>query len=379
MMRRRRMLACIASAGMAGCSDVSLEPGSGDTQTQPTAADSEESTDSLDEAMQDALETLGAPGGVIAVADKDGVVSERSYGWHSEEQATRTTTDSLFRIASLTKPFTAAAVAKLQQETDLTEETKVFEVLDMEPISEPEWIRNQKPDQRIYDITVAHLLNHRSGWLSEIDPVLESRTIAKELDLDHPATAEEIIQWLMRIPLQSDPGTTEAYFNTGYTILELLVEQISGQSFLSYLDSTVETAVAGKIDQAQSFPENRPAEEVEYRDHATCAQYDIISERREVPCADGGINMSVLTGTAGLVGNPSAVLNFFTQHSIETGRPLSEQWFSEHRTGFLEHGTAAFAGRIHDGYVYVALFNSDSERRGVAQANIRSALQTVEL
>lgn len=373
-MRRRAFVASLTGAALCGCLSAPTATDSPPSDSGGTETGAQE-RDELDEAMESALETLGAPGGVVAVANKQGLVSERSYGYRDRDRSDPMTTDSLFRIASLTKAFTRAAVMRLREETALTGETQAFERLDIEPIDEPEQITEQEPDERLSQITVDHLLTHQSGLNYGLSALYLSRVAGNALQLGRPATTREIVRYAMRLPLAFTPGTRQEYSNLGYTILELLIEQVRNRSYLPHLKETILDPIdVTDIYQAQSFPDDRPPREVEYDDSAACFQYDVLEERREVPCADGGINMSTVTGSAGLIATAPAVAQFLRHYSLETGEPLRGQWYSEEQSGLFTHGAVAFAGRIQRGHAYVTLFNSDSEDRGLVQASLRNAM-----
>src|ERR1700719_1289464 len=67
---------------------------------------------------------------------------------------------SLFRIASISKPFTATAVMQLVQQGKLRLDDKVFAILKVQPVLK----RGAHVDQRIYGITVRQCLHHTAGW-----------------------------------------------------------------------------------------------------------------------------------------------------------------------------------------------------------------------
>lgn len=97
------------------------------------------------------------------------------------------------RVASISKPITAAAVRKLIASGRLTDETKVFPMLHIKP---PE---GASTDQRLPLITVRHLLEHKGGWETAqlgFDPMFEKDRVKNELHLASPPGPGDVVKWL---------------------------------------------------------------------------------------------------------------------------------------------------------------------------------------
>lgn len=133
-------------------------------------------------------------------------------------------TDSLFRIASNSKAFTATAILLLVERGKLRLTDRVFApdgIL-------PQFSRIGPRRDWIHAITVHQLLTHTAGgWASaRNDPMFEKP------DFNHP----ELIAWTLRThPLQHAPGESFAYSNFGYCVLGRVIERVSGQTYPHYV------------------------------------------------------------------------------------------------------------------------------------------------
>ncbi|MCP4848506.1 MAG: beta-lactamase family protein, partial [Verrucomicrobiaceae bacterium] len=117
----------------------------------------------LDTAMQDIMQANDIGAGVLAVMKDDTVVYRRAFGWQDEERNIPLRPDCVMRVASVTKPFTAAAIRHLVASGAISLDSQVFSgrnpesgILDYNAFG--------TRDARLTDITVNHLLQHRGGW-----------------------------------------------------------------------------------------------------------------------------------------------------------------------------------------------------------------------
>ena len=128
-----------------------------------------------------------------------------------------------FRIASLTKPITAAAVFRLVDQGLLSLDAQVFDAGGLlADLGIP-------LDERASDITVGHLLQHASGLATNdgTDPMFSHRELA---------TPRELIATVMRERrLDRDPGTGYAYSNLGYSVLGRVIEKVTGLPYDQHL------------------------------------------------------------------------------------------------------------------------------------------------
>jgi CubicO group peptidase (beta-lactamase class C family) len=155
------------------------------------------------------------PGAAVAVIDHGRLVFIRTYGLANLETKTRVTERTNFRLASLTKAFTAMAVMLLIRDGRLTLDTRVADI-----------IRDFPAYGR--EIRIRHLLTHTSGLEAYEDFVPKSPT--RHLN-DH-----DVIKLLKRTDrLMFRPGTAFRYGDSAYAVLAVVVEKVSGRPFAVFL------------------------------------------------------------------------------------------------------------------------------------------------
>ena len=174
-------------------------------------------TKNIVDALQPFVENHTIAGAVTLVADKDKVVSLDTVGYADLAAKKPMQPDSLFWIASMTKPVTATAVLMLQDEGKLSVDDPVAKYL-------PELANLKTPGGKPAKLTLRHLLTHTSG-MSEATPQ-ESKKARQLADLV-PCYADK--------PLQFEPGTKWQYCQSGINSLGRIVEVVSGQSLPEFL------------------------------------------------------------------------------------------------------------------------------------------------
>lgn len=169
--------------------------------------------------LKDQLDRWGGAGrftGGVLVARGDEVLFRRVYGMADQRTGTPLELNSRFRLASVSKQFTAAAVLRLQDEGVLSVEDPVCRWIEDCPAS---WA----------SIRLRHLLAHSSGL-----PDLMARP-GWGLRRVTPATPEELTEDSRRYSPSFAPGTKVRYSNAGYNLLGVVVERASGQPLHDYL------------------------------------------------------------------------------------------------------------------------------------------------
>jgi CubicO group peptidase (beta-lactamase class C family) len=202
--RRSIAVALAALLSAPGCTPA---PGAAKSHTSAVAA----RVDSLVAAFQ---RTKYVPGLSVAVVRGRDTLVMRGYGMADLEKRVPATAETVFPIASLTKQFTAAAVMKLAEERRLSLDDSIGKHL---PGLPREW----------HGLRVRQLLNHTSGIPAH--PVLLSYDLAPD----------SVLARVAKEPLEFAPGTRWSYSNTGYLVLGLLIEKVSGESYAGYLERTM--------------------------------------------------------------------------------------------------------------------------------------------
>lgn len=166
--------------------------------------------------------------GSVLIQQKGRITLERSFGLANRSFRVRNTTSTRFRIASITKTFTAVLVLQLAEEGRIDLQQPINRYL-------PDY-RGPGADR----ITIHQLLNHTSG-LENFDQVKSA-----EEALQHgipqyqlPQSADQLLTRAAGSTLAHDPGTTFDYNNGDYLILGRIIEVQRGQSFADVLRARV--------------------------------------------------------------------------------------------------------------------------------------------
>ena len=158
-----------------------------------------------------------APGASV-IAVKDGkVVYRGAVGMAQMELNVPLSPDSVFRLGSVTKQFTAVAILMLAEEGKLT-------------LSDP--ITKFFPDYPAqgHVITVEHLLTHTSGIQSYTDiPGWMTSKVQGDM------TTSDLIEGFKKEPMQFAPGTKWRYNNSGYVLLGAIIEKVSGVPYATFV------------------------------------------------------------------------------------------------------------------------------------------------
>jgi len=182
----------------------------------------------VDASVVSFMKKYDVPGLSIAIAKDDKLIYTKGYGYADVTTEEKVETTSLFRLCSVSKPFTAAAIMKLLQEGKLSMDTKVF--------GEEGILKNDfgtlPYGPHIKDITISELLHHTGGgWAKGSgDPMFINPSFG----------SSQLLAWtLNNQPLKNVPGTTFQYSNFGYFVLGRVIEKLSGKPYAAYVNSAI--------------------------------------------------------------------------------------------------------------------------------------------
>lgn len=167
-----------------------------------------------------AEEQLARPGGVglsIAVARHGEILLEKGYGLADAEHDVPADEETMFRIGSVTKQFTAALVMRLVEQEKLALDDELAEYVPDFPL------QGRK-------VTIEQLLQHTSGIKSYTELGEEWQKVWP-LELSHA----ELLALVDDKPFDFEPGTDWHYSNTGYYLLGMVIEKVSGRSYAEQL------------------------------------------------------------------------------------------------------------------------------------------------
>jgi CubicO group peptidase (beta-lactamase class C family) len=158
--------------------------------------------------------------GSILVAREGKVLISRGYGLANAEWDLPNTPQTKFRLGSITKQFTSMVIMQLQQRGRLSVTDPICMYLDPCP---PSW----KP------VTIHHLLTHTSGIPSY------TNLSGYRAKMMMPTSKEEMIARFRDLPLEFRPGEAFKYDNSGYFLLGVILEKITGQSYEAAVQSQI--------------------------------------------------------------------------------------------------------------------------------------------
>ncbi|WP_157960436.1 serine hydrolase [Marinimicrobium alkaliphilum] len=177
--------------------------------------------------LEDRMKQLNVPAVSIAVIRDGEVEWAKAYGLADKEDGVPATTDTLFQAASLSKPIAALAALKLVEDGHLYLDRDVNDSLTSWKIPENEFTANQK-------VTLRGLLNHSSGTTVGGFPGYTTDTTV-------PATVEVLEGGgnTEAVRVGKEPGESWGYSGGGYTVMQLLMSDVSGQPFPGLMRSIV--------------------------------------------------------------------------------------------------------------------------------------------
>lgn len=195
--------------------------------------------------------------GVVLIAKDFKPLFHKAYGMASKRYKVPNTVETKFRLASVSKLFTATAILRLAEQGKLSLDDSLDKFLSIEEFADP----------RVKDVQIRHLLNHQSGWTSywNVPDYTENRVQLRSV--------ADYMAFIKKLPLTFDPGTNTAYSNSGYVVLGAVVEAASGMDYYQFIDQEIYKPAG--MSHSGSFELDHIVENL-----ATCyTNYDYRSER----------------------------------------------------------------------------------------------------
>ncbi len=154
--------------------------------------------------------------GSVLAAKGGKILLKKGYGFANVELEVPNTPQTKFRLGSITKQFTATAILQLAAQGKLSVEDHVSEYIENSPEA---W----------KDITIHHLLTHTSG-IPNFTSFPDYETRQRET-----VTPLELVARFKDKPLDFAPGSKYSYSNSGYEVLGVIIEKVSGEKYETYL------------------------------------------------------------------------------------------------------------------------------------------------
>jgi CubicO group peptidase (beta-lactamase class C family) len=174
--------------------------------------------DAVDDYIEKQMQRQHIPGLSLAVVKDGKVIKANGYGLANIETKAPATPETVYQLASVTKQFTATAILLLVQDGKVA--------LD-DPVSR--YLRGTPETWK--DITVRHLLTHTSGIKDYLNELHENTR--------EDTTTEKILRLVTGLPMNFAPGERFGYSNTGYVMLAMIVNEVSGKPYDVFLAERV--------------------------------------------------------------------------------------------------------------------------------------------
>ncbi len=305
-MKEKLFLILLAvSAGLFSCKK---ENGGQPPVTPPPAT--QQDIAAVDTKITTFLTTYSIPGASLAVTKNGKLVYKKGYGVADQTTNEKLIPEHRFRLASVSKTYTGAAIMKLVQDGKLNLDAKVFgtgAVLGT-TYGTPPYNTN------LSAITVRHLLQNVSGsW--------GSTTGGDVIDQNPSYTNVQMLNWVLNArPNPTAPGTKYDYSNVGFWIAGRVIEAASGKSYINYIKEDLLAPIgATQTDMAGKTLAEKKTNEVRYHGQGTDANftYNIAFPRRD---ADGGL----MTSAPDLARFIAAIDGFSTRSDILNAASITE-------------------------------------------------------
>ncbi len=367
--------------------------------TLPITGRSQAELAGFDRMMSSFMKEHDVPGAALAVGRRGRIVYARGFGFADVEKKDPVQPDSLFRIASLSKSFTAAAILQLQERGKLHLADPAFKLLDLKPHLEGD----ATVDPRLAQITIAQLLHHTGGFdrgaKGSFDPMFRSIIIANATGVKPPAAQKQIIQYMMGRKLDFDPGTREAYSNFGYCVLGQIIEKLTGTPYIEYVQREILRPTGiHRMRLGRTLEADRALGEVRYYPRGDRQIASVYGDGKLVPAAYGGWFLEAMDSHGAWLASAPELVRYASSYDDpehcpflksaavkemfarpqDTGfdaqgkpkptyyacgwrvRPIDGGGINAFHTGLLD-GAASLLVRRHDGLTWAVMFNRDRD------------------
>ena len=316
----------------------------------------------FDTRMEQVMQAKGVRAASLTLAKNGNIVLSRGYTWAEPGCFAITQPDTLFRLASVSKAFTSAAIYELITGKQVHAADQVYPMLGLKPLP------GQKITASLNEITVQNLIDHKGGWdatLAKFDPVFGSRKIAQAMGLKTYPSKSQIAQYMMSQPLQFPPGSNPSlkdangnprgpYSNFGYVLLGLVIEHITKKAFIDYVQQVVKPLGISDVFLGHSLlSRRRPNEAIAEDPGLNLTALDPTSDNL-MPAAYGGFVVETMDSAGGLIASTQALVKLI-HHYAAWGAALRAPGSA--RTG-SEVGTRTRIGSRSDGYDYAFAFDT---------------------
>jgi CubicO group peptidase (beta-lactamase class C family) len=254
MPRRRLLVAALSLAVLLKGRTALAQSVSGSFADPERLAKLQRALPEIDRLMGEFRETSKVPGIAYGVIVDGRLIHAGTAGLREVPSGAKVDTGTVFRIASMTKSFTAAAILQLRDAGKLSLEDPAERYV-------PELASLRYPTTDSPRITIRHLLSHSTGW-PEDNPWGDQQLADSDDDLARMIKSG--------IPFSTAPGTAYEYSNYGFAILGRIVANVSGMPYTRYLTERIlqPLGMTSTAMEARRVPPDRLAHGYRRRDDA---------------------------------------------------------------------------------------------------------------
>jgi CubicO group peptidase (beta-lactamase class C family) len=192
----------------------------------------------VDSLVGDYMAARKAPAVSVAVLRGSDTLVMKGYGFADETAHRRASASTVYRIGSITKQFTSSEIMRLVEQGKISLDDDLSKYLPDFPL------QGRK-------VTIRQLLNHTSGIHSYTSDTTWVKTWGRDL------TPKQIVDFVAKTPFDFEPGAGYRYNNTGYVLLGMVLEKVSGQPYATLLQRDVFTPLGLR---QTSYCPSRPAD-----------------------------------------------------------------------------------------------------------------------
>ncbi len=270
-----------------------------------------------------------APGVTIAIVRNGKVLYAKGYGYMNLDDAVQARGDTRYPIGSNSKQFTATAILMLQDEGKLNVNDHLSKYLPQIPHA------NQ--------VTIRNLLTHSGGY-AEYTEIGTFDEIG-----NRPTTLAGMVNTVDHQPLAFVPGTKREYSNTGYALLAMVIEKLSGMSYGDFLRRRIFVPLGMTSTYSKDSDDTSPNIATEYDTYALGPWEHALH-----------IDYTWFTGPGSIISNASDLAKW--NAALAGGKLLSKRSFTEmmtpHRIGrddpFPQYGFGIIISKLPNGHMMIS-------------------------
>lgn len=164
------------------------------------------------------------PGLAVAISHKGKILLNKAYGYADIDKKVKLTPQHIFRVASHSKTFTATALMQLQEQGKLRIDDYAADYLP--------WLKTHK-DKKWQKVTIRQLMSHGAGVIRD-----GKNSSFWQLERSFP-DAKQLKEEIINADLVTDNNTKLKYSNYGYSVLGLLIQEVTGKSYNNYVTENI--------------------------------------------------------------------------------------------------------------------------------------------